>query len=204
MKAVIFDFDGTIADTFPYVEEIVNRLAPKYGYKKFTHDEFIGLRDLSLREIVSKYKISYFTLSRMVLDAHKNVATKIDEAKTFTGVRELFEDLHKKGVLVAIVSTNSKQNILRFLTKNNLEVDAVLTSFLPFGKAKKINKFLRNQKISKNDAVYIGDEVRDIEAGQEIGIGVISVTWGYNSAKVLKESNKQVVDTVKELESKLV
>jgi len=70
MKTVIFDFDGTIADTFRFTFDIVKELAPKYGYEPLSVEEIELLREMSFKDIIRKYKIGPVKLLRMTLDAH--------------------------------------------------------------------------------------------------------------------------------------
>jgi phosphoglycolate phosphatase-like HAD superfamily hydrolase len=58
-----------------------------------------------------------------------------------------------------------------------------------FGKAKVLKELLNKENLNKDDCIYIGDEVRDIEACKEIGLRLVSVTWGYNVDSVLKAYN---------------
>lgn len=62
-----------------------------------------------------------------------------------------------------------------------------------FGKDKVINRLLKEQEINKALAVYIGDETRDVEAAQKLGMKVIAVTWGFNSKKVLQTLNPDAI-----------
>ncbi len=55
-----------------------------------------------------------------------------------------------------------------------------------FGKRRTLNKVIKQHNLKKDDILYVGDEVRDIEASRGVGIAVASVTWGYNSRKVLQ------------------
>jgi len=57
------------------------------------------------------------------------------------------------------------------------------------GKPREFRKILKKRGISKDHALYIGDESRDIEAAHAVGMKVISVLWGYNSKQAL-ESHK--------------
>ncbi len=200
MKAVIFDFDGTIADNFRYVEEIVARLAPKYGFSDKVSSEVVDLKNLSMKQIVSKYHISKFNVFRMLLDGRREMKKFLGDTKMPSGMKGLLEGLIHDGVKVAIISSNSRGSIQAFLEQNGIVSGIDIDSSIHlFGKSKPILKYLKQNRISPNDSIYVGDEVRDIDAGREAGIATISVTWGYNSADVLAKENNLIANTVAEL-----
>ncbi len=200
MKAVIFDFDGTIADSFPFTYEIVKELAPKYGYESLSKQEIESLRELPFREIVRKYRIGPIKLFRMTLDAHSANASRIDRIALFPDLAATLARLREDGFCLAIMSSNSKRNIVKFLKKHNIEFfEEIETSLSLFGKSKKLRKIIRRLRLRSEDVIYVGDEVRDIEAAREAGIKIVSVTWGYNTADSLQKKNSLIADDVAEL-----
>ena len=92
-----------------------------------------------------------------------------------------FAKLHAEGHELFIVSSNSVKNVRAFLHHHNLH-----TYFLEiyggvgmFGKASALRQLLREQHLEAKEAVYIGDELRDVQAAQAIKLPVIAVTWGF-------------------------
>ena len=200
MKAVIFDFDGTIADNFTYVHDIVQKLAPKYGFKPEVADDIASLRNMSMKEIVVKYHISRFNILRMLLDGRKEMKKHLPETKMPAGLLEVLDSLDQQGIKLAIISSNSVTSIREFLKNNGVGVNIDIYSSLHlFGKAKPIRKYVQKHGFTPTEVVYVGDEVRDIDSANEAGIPVISVSWGYNSKESLLKNNKLVVDNVAEL-----
>ena len=200
MKAVIFDFDGTIADNFTYVHDIVQKLAPKYGFKPEVADDIASLRNMSMKEIVVKYHISRFNILRMLLDGRKEMKKHLPETKMPAGLSEVLDSLDQQDTKLAIISSNSATSIREFLKNNKVGVKIDIYSSLHlFGKAKPIRKYVQNHGFTPTEVVYVGDEVRDIDSANEAGIPVISVSWGYNSKESLLKNNKLVVDNSAEL-----
>ena len=58
-----------------------------------------------------------------------------------------------------------------------------------FGKSKVINKLLNQNNINPQQAIYVGDETRDIEAARKSNIRAIAVSWGFNSKELLAAQN---------------
>ena len=109
-------------------------------------------------------------------------------------MKEVIKKLNKKYKL-GIVSSNSKENIEKFVELNNLMscFDFVLNYSLFFGKSKVFKKIMRKNKLEKNELVYIGDEVRDIIAAKKAGIGIIAVVWGMNNKIILKRKKPSFI-----------
>ncbi|NMB88369.1 MAG: HAD hydrolase-like protein, partial [Chloroflexi bacterium] len=67
-KLIIFDFDGTLANSFPWVLEAIDRLAEKYGFKKVERNELDKLRSLDARQVMKKYAVSPWKTLSMARD----------------------------------------------------------------------------------------------------------------------------------------
>ena len=96
--------------------------------------------------------------------------------------------LKNTGFNLGILSSNSKINVCKFLENNNLDniFDFIYSSRHLFGKDKTLLRLLKKRNIPKKNAVYVGDETRDIEAAKKAGISIVSVSWGFNSRKTLE------------------
>lgn len=186
-KVIVFDFDGTVADTIPISIAILKRLAKRY-YKKTADKEFVKeLRDKSIPEIFQALNISIIKLPFIARRARKELNKEIGGLKPINGMQDLLAKLKKQGRVLGIVSSNSRDSILTFLAKNNLGIfDFICTNRRIFGKANTLKKLLRENKWNREDIVYVGDEIRDIEAARKAGIKIISVTWGVNSLQKLE------------------
>jgi phosphoglycolate phosphatase len=93
-----------------------------------------------------------------------------------------------------IISSNIKENIHQFLKKYKIDYfDYVLSGSSLFGKDKLINKLIKSKNISKEATIYVGDEVRDIDASHNSGIKIAAVTWGYNSKEILEFNNPDMI-----------
>jgi len=187
---MIFDFDGTIADTLPETVKIYNSLADRYGYRKIVNKDVERLRGKSPREILKWLNISLFTLPFLVKIAKREMRKDVSKVGTTVNIKGIIMKLKKMGFRVGILTTNSKENVMIFLRNNNLEVfDFIYAGGSVFGKHKVIKHALREIKARPEETIYIGDEVRDIDAAKRRGVTIISVTWGYNNATALRKRN---------------
>lgn len=101
---------------------------------------------------------------------------------------ETIKQLHSDGYKIFILSSNSVEAIRDVLKKYDLDeyVMRIYSGATLFGKAKRLNSFFKKEHLSKEQCVYIGDEVRDIEATKQVGLKCIAVEWGYSAPAKLK------------------
>ena len=184
---MIFDFDGTIADSFTTAlgvfEDTVDRP------QKLTPKEINELRGSSLREILKNLRIRKWQIPMLVFRAKKGLSSKMIKIKTFKGLPQVLKELHDDGHQMLILSTNSSSNIHKFLEVNGLGdyFDRIYGDIGLRGKAPALKKVLRKERISKEDCLYFGDETRDVEAAKKVGVTSVAVGWGYNYPEALKE-----------------
>lgn len=202
MKVIIFDFDGTIADSFNAVLAITNRLAAEFGYIPVPPEDVKRLRNLSSREIVREANVSVFKLPFLLRRLRKELNREIQFLQPIPGIKEALLLLKQQGHQLGIVTSNSQENVQAFLAAQGLaEVfDFVSSGLTLFGKGKIIQRVLRQYHLDPAMVLYVGDETRDIEAARRIRIRVISVSWGFNSAAALAALTPDfLIDHPKEL-----
>ena len=205
-NTVIFDFDGTVANTLESVVRIVNDHADHFGYRTISAEDIPYLQGKKPTEILSHLGISFFKLPLWIRKIHSEINKEIINMKLTADIFPLLSDLHldeKRNL--GIITSNTEENVMQFLSKNKIDFfDFIHTGKNVFGKSHVINKILKQHSFDKNDTCYVCDEVRDIEAARKSGISSIAVTWGYNSKDaLLKENPDFIVDTPEELRSVL-
>jgi phosphoglycolate phosphatase len=186
-KVIIFDFDGTIADSFDAVFTISNRLAPQFGYPITSLEEANELKNLSSREIIKRSKVPVFKLPFLLRRLRSELNREIARLEPIPGIKDALVELKRQGHHLGIVTSNSRQNVIAFLEAQAMRelFDFVDSGLTLFGKGRIIQQILRQKHIDPGTAIYVGDETRDIEAARKIGIKVIAVCWGFNSCEVL-------------------
>lgn len=185
MAAIIFDFDGTIADSFDFV---VGFLAAEAHQAPLDNEQKRALRGRSMLAVARKLGHPWWRLLRLLLKGRSRMSGVMDQVKPFSGMTEVIEKLHAEGHELFILSSNSVANVHKFLHHQKLH-----TYFLEvyggiglFGKAPVLRRLLKEQNLEKEDAIYIGDEVRDVQAAQSVDLRVIAVIWGFARPADLK------------------
>lgn len=187
ITTVIFDFDGTIADTFPLAAKILQDLSQTYGYHRLSNKDLERLRDYSIREIFSHMHVPFYKLPFLTRDVKKALQQQRESFQPIMGISSVLKALKAYEYHLSIITSNNKSIVESFLKKHTIDIfDYIYTGTSLFGKAQVIEGFLRKNQIPKEEAIYIGDEIRDVEAAKKVGIPIISVTWGLNSKKGLK------------------
>jgi phosphoglycolate phosphatase-like HAD superfamily hydrolase len=190
IKVIIFDFDGTLADTLDAVVRITNRLAIEFGYKPTAPEELAKIRNLSSREIINQSGISLFKIPFLLNKLKTALRNEIQYLNTITGIKEALIILKKEGNKLGILTSNSEENVKIFLEKHEMKelFDFIYSENKLFSKHKTLRKFINQNNLSKEEVIYVGDETRDIEASKKIAIKVIAVSWGFNTGEALAKS----------------
>lgn len=199
IKYIIFDFDGTIADTLPFSFQKFLEMARVLNIEDLTDKEIIKeIRSKSYQELLKgSFKEAWLKIP-FIINTIKNMQVELEKEmnniKFFPGVKKLLLDLKKDGYKLAIISSNRKENIDKFIKFNKLDIfDFIHGKTDLFGKAGYLGKFITDFKLEKSEVVYVGDEIRDVEACKKVGIKMIGVSWGLHTVEVLKKNGADYI-----------
>lgn len=201
IKAILFDFDGTIADALPILLKIVNGMSKKYGYHKVKKSQIDELKNHSIRQALKEdAKLSFYKIPFFMKDIRKELKKQRINVEIFPEIKSVLLEL-SKNYGIGIITKNSKKNVNYFLKKYNIDcIDIIVTDRSMYKKNHAIKKALKKLKIKRTQALYVGDEIRDIQACKKIKVKIISVTWGFNSKKaLLKEKPDYIADKPKDI-----
>ncbi len=200
INTLIFDFDGTLADTEQVNFSIMNELAQQYHFNKITLDDMQHLKTLSAKEVLQYFKIPWYKVPYILYQGKKRLGQQITAVQTFSYLPQLLVAL-KTHYKLGIVTTNTQSNISKFLSENQLDVfDFVSCNAKLLGKERALHNVIKKQKLDVNNTLYIGDEIRDIIAAHHCQLAIIAVSWGYNSASALEQQHPNyLVHSVDEL-----
>lgn len=192
---LIFDFDGTIIDSYDSVLQKLIFLADDFKYKKIKPEEGKALKELSSREVLQHLQIPFYKIPKLIRHVRKHLREEIVQLPAIPDLPNVLIKLKKSGFSLAIITSNSKENVVNWLKRHRL---LHLFSFIQseskfYSKKYALKKALKRYKIEKSHVVYIGDETRDIEAAVQNKVPAIAVTWGFNSEKALLKFSPQFV-----------
>lgn len=198
---LVFDFDGTISDSVEAMFESVNDLSKILGFRKIKNEEYASFRKMSTEEIIKELGIPKDLIPRIIDGIHKGLKKRANSLKPVDGMVDTLKFLAKNGYPMYIVTSNTKANVESFIKKFKIYYfSGIYPEGGYYGKSNLINKFIKDLGAGKDSVVFIGDEVRDIEAGKECKIKTAAVTWGLNGKKALNKKHPDwLIDTPKQL-----
>ena len=200
-RLAIFDFDGTLADSFPWFLSVVNVLADEHGFRRIEEHEVEMLRGQGARQIVAHMELPAWKMARVALRMRQYMARDIGRISLFPGVDRLLRELAGRGVRLAVVTSNSIENVRQVLGPESAAlIHHYECGASMFGKRPKLRTVLRNSGIPAAEALCIGDEVRDLEAARAEGIAFGAVAWGYTTPEALRaHAPEEMFETVEEI-----
>ena len=168
-RLAIFDFDGTLADSFPFFLSVFNTIADRHAFRRIDIEHAGELRHYSVRQMMDHVGMPAWKLplaSRTFMDMMKESAHTVP---LFDGIADTLRHLHACGMALSVVSSNSEHNVRTVLGP---ELAGLIQRFdcgmSVFGKASRIRAVLKACGVAPADALYIGDQATDVE-GIEIG-----------------------------------
>jgi phosphoglycolate phosphatase-like HAD superfamily hydrolase len=206
IKAVIFDLDGTLANTLPLciqafrqsVEPLINRtisdaeIIATFGPSE--EGTIMALAPSHYEKGISDYLHFYESLHKIC-------------PVPFEGIKEILETLKSKNVHISMVTGKGKYSTN--ISLNYFELThffEIIETGSPNGarKAEGIRTILKTLgNINCNEVVYVGDAVSDIIASREVGVPVVAAAWAETAEpeKLKKLKPDQLFYTIEEFSS---
>jgi len=186
---LIFDFDGTLADSLHSAIKVINRLSKEYDFHSIDPLELTALREKSALEIVRHLKIPILKVPLIAQKARQMMRAEQQKIRPIKGIPIVLHTLKSRGRHLALLSSNSEENLHIFNQRHKLELFDFISGTSPlWGKAQHLKRLLKEHRLPKEQVIMVGDELRDIEAARQCGVKVAAVSWGYNSHQSLKEA----------------
>jgi phosphoglycolate phosphatase len=185
-RLLILDFDGTLADSFPWFLTALEDAARRFGFRCPSREEAEALRAQGSHAILAALGVPLWRLPA-IAGHMRRLAAEAPPPPLFPGIPEALESLSAAGLRLAIASSNTEGQIRRTLGPAlagqvaHFACDATL-----FGKAARFRRILKASATPRAVVMGIGDELRDIEAAREAGIAAGAVAWGYADAAALR------------------
>lgn len=193
-RCLVFDFDGTIADTIEEALIILNELSKEYGFKKMRKEDLAGAKDMTARQFVKHLDIPRLKVPRILSEGKTRLRAHIDQVEPCQGMVDLIKSARDEFETIGILTSNSQENVELFLKKNEIEVfDFISTISKLSGKAKNLKAIMRTFNLHPKELLFIGDELRDIKAAKKAEVPIAAVAWGFNSEKSLRQADPTYV-----------
>ncbi|WP_257455239.1 HAD hydrolase-like protein [Archangium lipolyticum] len=192
---VVFDFDGTLANSLDVAIALYNEIAEKKRYGKMTADILPELREMTVRERCKRLGVPLYMLPWMGVRIGRSFRSAMQSIEFNEGVPELLKELRSRGLELLILSSNDEENIRAFLKRHSAEewVKDLYCGGGVFGKARRLRALLKRTGLRPEQIVYVGDEHRDVVACKQVGVRVIAVRWGADAEELLKQAGPDYI-----------
>jgi len=186
-RLAMFDFDGTLADSFPFFLSVFNTVADRHAFRRIDVARAGELRHLGVRQMMDHVGLPAWKLPLASKTFMAMMQDSAHEIPLFDGIADALRHLHGRGVRLAVVSSNAEHNVRAVLGP---ELTALVARFdcgmSVFGKAGRIRAVLKACGAAPADALYVGDQATDAEAAHKAGVAFGAVHWGYAAIEALR------------------
>ena len=204
-RLAIFDFDGTLADSFPWFLQVVNLAADRYRFRRITPADAELLRGHEARQVMRHVGMPVWKAPLVARFMREAMARDIGAIPLFAGVDRLLEGLAERGVKLAIVTSNSEANVRRVLgSRHAALIHHYACGASLYGKRPLLRRVLGASGVRPDQALAIGDEIRDLRAAHAERIPFGAVSWGFTRVESLAaHAPREVFTRVEEILEKV-
>ena len=206
-SAILFDLDGTVADTLHNITAAVNHTMEHFGMKPFSParlrphlgwgvDYLLAalmpeLTDQQLREIMAYYRPYY-------------ASHTTDQVVPYPGIHDTLLRLRKAGLKLAIISNKpdaALQPIVAAFFRDTISLSMGEVHDVPRKPAPDmLIQAARKLEVPLEGCLYVGDTQVDIQTAENTGIDCLCVTWGFRTRQELEAAGaKHIADSPEDL-----
>ncbi|MFJ7886796.1 HAD family hydrolase [Lysinibacillus xylanilyticus] len=182
MKAIIFDFDGTLANTLPICYYAFQNVFKEFDNKDLSSEEIKAMFGPSETGIIRKNLINSNTEQAIEMYYKKYLENHSNLVKHNVEIDEMIKHLKDNGIKIGIVTGKARRSLdisLKALQMDHL-FDVIITGddvSNPKPHLEGIIKALSLLSVRNNEAMYVGDSDADIQAGIEANVHTVGVRW---------------------------
>jgi phosphoglycolate phosphatase len=203
---VLFDFDGTVADSFAESLLAYNRVAPRMHLRRVEDSEIPALRRMGAGQLMQALGVPMWKLPRLMIAARADLHDHFHSVRPVPGIPDALLALQAAGCRLAMVTSNSEENVRSFLVRHGISAfDTIVAGASIFGKATRLRRLIKNADSDHNTTVYVGDTTPDIRAARDAGTLAVAVAWGFSDPGPLAaEAPDALVENARDLASAIL
>jgi phosphoglycolate phosphatase-like HAD superfamily hydrolase len=193
---VIFDFDGTLANTLDLILDLYNRhITKEFRCKPFDKSRLEELRGRKPASFLKEYNVTPLKLPFIVLRVRRLLKQYMTEVQPHKGIAQLLSTLNERNIDMGIVTSNSRSNVEVFLAQHSWEhyFRFIRSSRSLVSKRRSFEKVIAQYQLERETILYVGDEVRDIKACKASKLQCAAVTWGHQNRSLLSQYQPEVI-----------
>jgi len=190
---LIFDFDGTVADTKDLILDIGNIYASEIGVAPISEEDVDTYYNEGARALMAKRNFSVIDVVRLLKRGSEIFAERSGSVRLVPGIGEVIGEMADGGVYIAVVTSNTEESVRKIMGDLSKSFIGIFPEKDLFGKAAKLKKVMKAFGADPKNVFYIGDEPRDMAAAVKAGVHPVGVTWGFGSKQSLISAGAEAV-----------
>lgn len=214
-KLLIFDLDGTLADTLGTIGDAVNMCMEHFGFPKRSAEQVRravgnGVRELmrlSLPEGVADSAERFEEILAYFNGCYRQTCDQIDGC--YDGLYEVIQQLSDKGYVLAVLSNKPDPLVKKIITKlfkPDTFIVALGQTEMPRKPDPTVPLLIASEAgVTPADTYFIGDSEVDVLTARNAGMNAVAVSWGFRPRTLLEDSEPHfIADTPEELLNYLI
>lgn len=195
-KLLIFDFDGTLANSYPWVVAILDELAEKFHAIPVDHSKLDELKNYAPRKIMKMHNVSIWKLPAILRFTRSRMKTNGESIQCFEGVETMLQKLKDNDIRMALVTTNTCETVRRVLGDDLYNLFHLFEDKVSiFGKPAALRRIIRKSGLNRSEMLAIGDEIRDVQAAKKVNIPFGAVSWGFSNMEAMASHSPEHIFT---------
>ncbi|MCS6875358.1 MAG: HAD-IA family hydrolase [Aquificaceae bacterium] len=188
LKAVLFDLDGTLIDSYKDIGIHLNKTLRQFGRQQVDIEDVKHMVGGGARELLSRFFSDELLEEALEVFREHYMAEPVCYTKPFEGVEEALKYLKDRGIKLAVV-TNKMESLSSFILEKLGLTDyfccLVGGDTYPEKKPSPLPllEVMKSVRVSPEEAIMIGDTDTDLKAGRLAGVNRGLAMWGYVRVK---------------------
>lgn len=204
VKAVIFDLDGTLANTLADLGKAMNKMLEHFSFPQRNRDEILSAICYGQREFVVRSLPEHLRQDSLQIDICQNYYASCydecynDSTQPYEGILSCLEALKRAGLKIAVV-TNKAQNHAENVCEKCFGrgcFDVLIGGGSGYPAKPSPEAALKAAElmgVKSSECIFVGDSDVDIKTGKNASMLTIGVSWGYRSENVLEAAKADMI-----------
>jgi len=209
-RAVIFDLDGTLADTLEDIADNMNRVLAQNGFPTHEYDAYRFYVGNGLPNLINRCLPEHARKEEIINTCYNQMIAKyslnyINKTRLYDGIPELLDYLTKQGIKMAVLSNKADSITQKICSKllENWKFEVIIGADDRFPRKPDPSAALfiaEKMGVKPSDICYIGDSDVDMKTAVAAGFYPVGVGWGFRPKEELIENGaKKTINFPKEL-----
>ncbi len=199
---LIFDLDGTLADTIGGIRDGVNLTMEQYGFPTRSYEEIRlaignGARELIRKSMPPSAAEDSMLVDRAFADYNGFYAQTYGNCQIYDGIMESLAELAKRGYILAVLSNKQDVYVKTIVAELFPQIAFAFVAGqtdLPKKPDPAVPLMIAKElRVSPEQTAFVGDSEVDIQTARNAGMFAVGCSWGYRERKLLVDTGAHAV-----------